>query len=302
MYRASSPDVRESQNNNMGIAFNPKIRTSYGIIALQYRRPFTGCVLPHKLPKCDICFKKTPIVLKHPKHVKSDEWGDEWSVLLVQRRDTMAYCDIIRKAPNTDTHLWDIYFEELTCAEREKLSSLKVLPARLQKKMNDTTPSHFAFSEFGLPKGKKERKETNYECATREFSEETGYSLQLVRSLITRGSVVEQFVGTNGVLYRHVYYIMLWNSNYGNPTFCHRNPHQAPEIRNIMWCPISQLTQIFRPYDTEKHKVVEKALNVVKNSYHQPWNNTIPSIQYRPYLNRSILPSFFCAPSLQYAT
>lgn len=236
-----------------------KIRTSYGIIALQYKRPFTGCVLPHKLPKCDTCFQSTPMLLKYSKHVKF-EHQDDWSVLLVQRRDTMAYCDIIRKSQYIEQHLWDVYLSELTCAEREKLTDSKILPAFIQDKMNKMEPSHFAFSEFGLPKGKKEKRESNYECATREFSEETGYPLQLVRSLSTKGSVVEQFMGTNGILYRHVYFVIPWYQQYGDPTFCHRNPQQAPEIRNILWCPINQLSQIFRPYDIEKHKVVKKAL------------------------------------------
>jgi len=61
--------------------------------------------------------------------------------------------------------------------------------------------------EWGFPKGRRNRNETEQECAIREFKEETGYTERDIRVIDSIEPIVERFIGTNGIEYRHVYYV-----------------------------------------------------------------------------------------------
>ena len=63
-------------------------------------------------------------------------------------------------------------------------------------------------TEYGLPKGRRDYKESDFDCALREFSEETGYSskgLQNVRNVVP---FEETFTGSNYNSYKHRYFLM----------------------------------------------------------------------------------------------
>ena len=62
-------------------------------------------------------------------------------------------------------------------------------------------------TEFGFPKGRRNINETDLQCALREFSEETGVDASDVDVLNEYGPCEEVFCGSNGVRYRHVYYV-----------------------------------------------------------------------------------------------
>lgn len=61
--------------------------------------------------------------------------------------------------------------------------------------------------EWGFPKGRKARGESDLECAIREFCEETGYSVSDIKILNNVKPIIENIIGTNGVSYRHIYYL-----------------------------------------------------------------------------------------------
>ena len=61
---------------------------------------------------------------------------------------------------------------------------------------------------MGFPKGRRNPYESDYDCALREFSEETGYSskgLQNVRNVVP---FEETFTGSNYNSYKHRYFLM----------------------------------------------------------------------------------------------
>jgi 8-oxo-dGTP pyrophosphatase MutT (NUDIX family) len=64
---------------------------------------------------------------------------------------------------------------------------------------------HLLEREWGFPKGRRNIRELDSDCAVREFVEETGVERGAVRRLDT--SFEEEFSGTNGVRYRHKYYL-----------------------------------------------------------------------------------------------
>lgn len=65
----------------------------------------------------------------------------------------------------------------------------------------------YSLPEWGFPKGRKMRGESDLECATREFCEETGLCASDIKILNNIKPVIETLTGTNGIDYRHIYYV-----------------------------------------------------------------------------------------------
>ena len=60
--------------------------------------------------------------------------------------------------------------------------------------------------EWGFPKGRRNYKESNINCALREFEEETGYDKQSVSIIKNLLPFEETFVGSNLKSYKHIYF------------------------------------------------------------------------------------------------
>lgn len=68
--------------------------------------------------------------------------------------------------------------------------------------------SSYMNEEWGFPKGRINcDDETELQCALREFKEETGYTENDINIIHNIEPLVEIFNGTNGVLYKHIYYV-----------------------------------------------------------------------------------------------
>lgn len=90
------------------------------------------------------------------------------------------------------------------------------------------------FPEWGFPKGRRVPKESDIQCAIREFCEETDIHRSIIRLLKNIGPVEEVFTGSNNVIYKHIYYIAELKTNIEvsvNPD----NIHQKAEIGDIRW-------------------------------------------------------------------
>jgi hypothetical protein len=62
--------------------------------------------------------------------------------------------------------------------------------------------------EWGFPKGRRNSQECDFDCAVREFSEETGYPTSVLHNIRNIIPIEEIFTGSNYNSYRHKYYIM----------------------------------------------------------------------------------------------
>ena len=62
----------------------------------------------------------------------------------------------------------------------------------------------------------------------------------------------ECFTGTNGIRYKHIYYIAQVDSNIGPPTIDSTNIHQAGEVSNCAWVTFEQGMNLIRDYDVAK--------------------------------------------------
>lgn len=114
--------------------------------------------------------------------------------------------------------------------------------------------------EWDFPKGRRNSHENDYECAIREFCEETNFKKDDIKIIKEAGEFIEIHKGTNGIQYRTVYFL----AEFLNPNYCPKidqnNKYQAMEISDIGWFNYEKSLAKFREYDGEKK-------NVIRNVY-----------------------------------
>lgn len=97
------------------------------------------------------------------------------------------------------------------------------------------TRSVRAEPEWGVPKGRRNINESDLRCALREFQEETGIDKRHLQ-LQSRKPFDETFTGSDGVRYRHVYYLAEMLSDVESRP-C------AEEVRACDWVTVEQAVE-----------------------------------------------------------
>ena len=118
-------------------------------------------------------------------------------------------------------------------------------------------------TEWGLPKGRKNKNETNINCAIREFLEETGIKETNINILINVNPIVELYKSINNVTYRHIYFFAEY---FNNNTSLFVNPNdkeQCIEISSINWFNEYVALKIIRNYYIEKKNIVNKGFKII---------------------------------------
>jgi len=108
--------------------------------------------------------------------------------------------------------------------------------------------------EWGFPKGRRNLRETNKECAIREFEEETGIK-RINYKITNMKPISEIFLGTNNIRYKHIYYIAKTTRDI-LPIIDLDNEVQTSEISNIKWVEYTDCLDKIRDYNLEKKKVL----------------------------------------------
>ena len=117
--------------------------------------------------------------------------------------------------------------------------------------------------EWGFPKGRRNPKETDIDCANRELKEETGIESDDYIFYRNVKSFEETFLGSNNVLYKHVYFLGKFNAI--KPLeLTIKNKHQRIEISKIDWMNYELLKKKIRPYNTKRLKIIKSVLNTIK--------------------------------------
>ena len=106
--------------------------------------------------------------------------------------------------------------------------------------------------EWGFPKGRRNYQEKDYECALREFSEETGYALKHLKNVHNVLPFEEIFTGSNYKSYKHKYYLM--HMPYEHSTVVTK--YETSEVSDIAWKTYEQCVDSMRPYNLEKIKLI----------------------------------------------
>lgn len=221
--------------------------------------------------------------------------------LMIRRKHTLGLLEFIRGRYNIDNIEGIIFlFKQMTPEEIQKIKSStfdelwsdvwgdnknkqsyqneyiqsKMRFERLKSEDNgylsldfyvDNVVSDFDFAEWGFPKGRRNYKEHNLDCAIREFKEETGFMDEDIKIFEKIDPFEEYFTGTNGINYKHIYYIGLDISS-KNPTIDKNNPNQINEIGDIGFYTYEESIKLIRPYHTDRQKILTELYMYVINN------------------------------------
>ena len=212
------------------------------------------------------------------------------SVLMVKRKDSMSYMEFIRgkyEPENLEyvarlltnmtaaeqkliveeefdtlwTRLWgsgrDSHSQEYTIS-KEKYANLD------RKKLVDENPSPYKDTEWGFPKGRRMRGESDIECGIREFFEETNISRDAY-NLKEDMSFIETFSGTNNIQYRHIYFIALLRDSKIINLKQKLTLMQSKEVAAVDWKTLSECKSIIRPHYAERKALMTEVEKFVSN-------------------------------------
>lgn len=221
-------------------------------------------------------------------------------LLFIQRKHTLGFLEFIRGRYNIDNVDGIIFlFQQMTQEEIDKIKRLsfdelwndvwgnknktlyhneyyvsKEKFNKLKTKDDNELPLHFytdnikptwGFAEWGFPKGRRNLKELDIECAIREFQEETNYNDEEFIILDNICPIEENFIGTNGINYRHIYYIAI-SLTKKKPTIDLSNQIQNNEIGAIDFFNYEEIMKLIRPYHTERQDIVTKVYIYLMNT------------------------------------
>jgi len=118
-----------------------------------------------------------------------------------------------------------------------------------------TVRPEYVIDEWGFPKGRRHRMESAKECAVREFKEETGYTDDDFKLINHIKPIVENFTGTNGIKYRHIYYLAHLIS--GKMPTIDRTDHQIHEVGNIGFFDFNTAGEYIREYHIDRKQIIK---------------------------------------------
>jgi 8-oxo-dGTP pyrophosphatase MutT (NUDIX family) len=215
--------------------------------------------------------------------------------LMVQRRDTLGYVEFMRGKYNLENskYIFEL-FKIMTENERLKILNNDFdflwrnlwMNKNLKKFQNEYNNSKKKFNllkkgvnidghelsllnthnnvpivwktpEWGFPKGRRNAKEGDLDCAKREFEEESGYTEDSYQIDDSIAPIVELFSGSNNIRYKHIYYIGK-SMNDVSLAINKDNFNQASEISQIKWSSFTDSSESIRVYNIEKKDVLKK--------------------------------------------
>ena len=286
IYRESHILNKEREYKRRGKDFTKIYCGNCGNMGHTYRRckfPITSCGV--------ILYKINPAYLE-------DNSLDKYQYLLIQRKDTLGFVEFMRgKYDELNKDYIIKLFETMTIGEVDRINNhtfdelwnmlwlnknIKQYQTEYEiskkKFLNLKESKYFSFSkllevskiqyiekEWGFPKGRRNLKETDYDCALREFEEETNYQEEDYSILRNIKPVEEIFYGSNNIKYKHIYYIAksVRTKELGvDPN----NYFQFTEVSNIAWFTLQESLERIRPYNVEKKAVLSKVNKLLFNN------------------------------------
>ena len=242
----------------------------------------------HVFKECSNPIISCGIILLNTLKLPSDP--NQVKVLMVQRKHSMAFTEFTRGKYDLDnldyikklisnmtfeeqnmvkeldfprlwTNHWGIGRDhhsrefEISMEKFNKLNKTDLFPENLEG---------FEESEWGFPKGRRQHRESDLNCAMREFAEETNIPRNLF-TICKNLKLEETFYGTNNIEYKHSYFIGLINEEIIiNKKF---TQEQQREICSMDWKTIDDCSNITRPHYI-KRKDLLKSLKTIIKTFH----------------------------------
>jgi 8-oxo-dGTP pyrophosphatase MutT (NUDIX family) len=213
----------------------------------------------------------------------------EVSVLMVRRKDSMAFMEFVRgKYDFGDQDYVKMLLSNMTILEHQLISkkNFENLWRKLwgnareleseeyrfaHTKFNSLsidellgeTPAKFKDPEWGFPKGRRMRGESDVDCAIREFYEETNIESSAYK-VFPDINFNETFVGTNGICYRHTYFVALLKDSKQFTLNQSLTAVQRREVSAVEWKTLKECRNITRPHYAERKKMISELEKRVK--------------------------------------
>jgi 8-oxo-dGTP pyrophosphatase MutT (NUDIX family) len=127
------------------------------------------------------------------------------------------------------------------------------------KDIIENSPTNWEDTEWEFPKGRRNSKEKDLECALREFEEETGISKSKINIIENVVPFEEIYIGTNHKSYKHKYFLA-----FTNETDISLNNFQDTEVSKLEWKTVDQCLKSIRPYNLEKINLITNINKVLK--------------------------------------
>jgi ADP-ribose pyrophosphatase YjhB (NUDIX family) len=194
----------------------------------------------------------------------------QMTVIEKRRIITQSFEDIWRELWGGETVHINAQYKSEENISRDKFNSLKagiVINSTtdfytleiLVGLSNADANNRWEFAEWGFPKGRRNYQEKDYDCAVREFCEETGYSETSLVPIQNIMPYEEIFTGSNYKSYKHKYYLtyMSYEDSLQMVSV------QSSEVSCSEWKTYEDCMSCIRHYNVEKKRVLENVHNTI---------------------------------------
>lgn len=239
---------------------------------------FRTCNEP--ITSCGIILIHEPTIPVNPTKV---------NVLMIRRKDSMSFAEFLQgkyRIENEDyirtllsnmtipelNRIKTLTFDELWTGlwgsghdyHSKEYHDSKTKFEQIQlKPIVQTMVSVYTEPEWGFPKGRRSHRETNLTCAIREFTEETNIprdSYVVCKNLMFQ----EVFKGTNGVEYKHTYFLAFLRHPEQVDITQAMTSLQRREVSCVSWMTLAECRKVVRPHYTQRLELLdsfERCLN-----------------------------------------
>ena len=208
-------------------------------------------------------------------------------VLMIRRKDSMSFAEFLRgrydptDIPYVSTLVKNMTLKEQALVASEPFEMLWKLLWGDDRNSADFGPSRERFNqldrkalmrdnlseytepEWGFPKGRRMRGETDLACAVREFNEETNIPREAYVAL--KNMVLEEtYTGLNNVRYRHIYFVALLRKPELVAITQKFTPMQRREISGIAWKSFEETEALVRPHHVERRGMIDQLKSILE--------------------------------------
>ena len=124
-------------------------------------------------------------------------------------------------------------------------------------------PSPYEEPEWGFPKGRRIRGESDVDCALREFGEETNIPRESF-TVLKNIRIEETFEGLNGIQYKHVYFVALLQKPEMVNLSQRFTSMQRREISGIEWKTWAECENHIRPHHVQRKAMMDDLRSIVQ--------------------------------------
>lgn len=212
---------------------------------------------------------------------------EETNILMIRRKDSMSFAEFMRGKYDPDDHAYvgrlianmtikeqagivcqpfDTLWKQLWGDDRA-LPEYTISKSRFERLDIGTLItkhlSSYTEPEWGFPKGKRIRGESDLDCAIREFTEETNIPRDAY--MVFKNILLEEtFEGLNYIQYRHVYFVAVLKKPELLNLTQRFTTMQRREISGISWKSFHECEALVRPHHVERKDMITQLRSILE--------------------------------------